>query len=222
MKAFYAGIIIGLGAFANLAVGGGILGAAIFSFALLTICALQYDLFTGKVGAVIFKEYKLSKFVLAYPLNMLGIAFVAAISSFAPGAKDIIAAASNITVLRIANPWWINILMGIICGMCVQIAVSGWKATKQPLVVMLPVIVFVVGKTNHCIADMYYVLMSVPQLGPAGLITIVWTTIGNIIGAAILSLAQAYDLRKRQAVDGNKSQSQNASIGTHPPHNTAS
>lgn len=51
MQAIYAGIVIGLAAAANLAVGGGIVGAAIFSFALLMICALKFHLFTGKVGA---------------------------------------------------------------------------------------------------------------------------------------------------------------------------
>ena len=57
LKKFYAGVVIGLGAAANLAIGGGIVGACIFSFALLLICALGFDLFTGKVGATFLGEY---------------------------------------------------------------------------------------------------------------------------------------------------------------------
>lgn len=89
MKAYYAGIIIGLGAAVNLAVGGGILGAALFSFALLMICALELDLFTGKVGATLLGEYSIVKLLLSYILNALGIATVGIICCFSPIAHEL-------------------------------------------------------------------------------------------------------------------------------------
>lgn len=64
-NSIYAGMLIGLGAVANLAVGG-LAGAILFSFALLMICALQYELFTGKVGATMLGEYKITHLALAY------------------------------------------------------------------------------------------------------------------------------------------------------------
>ena len=130
MKAFYAGIVIGLGAAANLAVGGGILGAAIFSFALLLICAQGYDLFTGKVGAMILGEYPLIKLAQAYFLNAAGILLVVGIMCFSPLDMMILKGAKDITALRCANSWYVNYLMGIICGMCVQLSVGGWRETK--------------------------------------------------------------------------------------------
>lgn len=182
MKAFYAGIVIGLGAAANLAVGGGILGAAIFSFALLLICAQGYDLFTGKVGATILGEYPLIKLAQAYFLNAAGILLVVGIMCFSPLDMTILKGAKDITALRCANSWYVNYLMGIICGMCVQLSIGGWRETKQPLVVMMPVVVFVMLKTNHCIADMFYLWYS----GTLGLEQLAWTTFGNVTGSALL------------------------------------
>jgi formate/nitrite transporter FocA (FNT family) len=83
MKAFYAGIIIGLGAAANLLIGG-LPGAVIFSFGLLMICALQYDLFTGKIGATILGEYKLGKLVAAFFFNFAGVLLVNLLLLFSP------------------------------------------------------------------------------------------------------------------------------------------
>ena len=44
-----AGILIALGATANLMLGG-VAGAIFFSFGLLTLCALEAKLYTGKIA----------------------------------------------------------------------------------------------------------------------------------------------------------------------------
>lgn len=224
MKAYYAGIIIGLGAVVNLAVGGGILGAALFSFALLMICALELDLFTGKVGATLLGEYSIVKLLLSYILNALGIATVGIICCFSPIAHLLQEQALIISNLRVSNHWLTNIMMGIFCGICVQLAVDGWKATKNPLPVMLPVIVFVMSKANHCIADMFYLIFA--QRHPAFL-TLLYTTIGNIIGAALMVAGRLWQGRNlrihvRATLPGaydNKQKTRHASKDSHPPHN---
>lgn len=184
LHAIYAGIIIGLGASANLAVGG-LPGAVIFSFALLMICALKYDLFTGKVGATVIGEYKPLHLIGAYLGNIEGIALVVVLVLFSPIRESITESATAIANMRLSNHWIANIIMGILCGMCVQLAVDGWKATKHPLAVMLPVVVFVVSKTNHCIADMFYFWISKMPIKQS-LFPILCTTIGNIIGAVLM------------------------------------
>ena len=187
-NSIYAGMLIGLGAVANLAVGG-LAGAILFSFALLMICALQYELFTGKVGATMLGEYKITHLALAYLGNAQGILFILACALFSPIADSLIAGAQAIADIRLTNHWIANIAMGILCGVCVQLAVDGWKATKHPLTVMLPVIVFVTGKTNHCIADMFYLWLSGTSL-KTSLWPLFCTTLGNIIGAGVLTLGK--------------------------------
>lgn len=181
LKKFYAGVVIGLGAVANLALGGGIVGACVFSFALLLICALGFDLFTGKVGATFLGEYELSSLAQAYFYNALGILFVVLLTWFSPKEEIMRETALAIAMAREETPILISVFMGIFCGMCVQLAVDGWRETKQPLVVMLPVIVFMGAGAHHCIADMFYVAYA----SGVGFYSILWTTIGNIIGSFI-------------------------------------
>lgn len=119
LKKFYAGVVIGLGAVANLAVGGGIVGACIFSFALLLICALGFDLFTGKVGATFLGEYSLTSLAQAYFYNAIGIAFVLLLSWFSPKRETMYETALAIATARENLPVLISIFMGVLCGMCV-------------------------------------------------------------------------------------------------------
>ena len=118
LHAIYAGIIIGLGASANLAIGG-LPGAVIFSFALLMICALKYDLFTGKVGAALIGEYKPLHLIGAYLGNIEGICLVIVLTLFSPIADSITESATTIANLRLSNHWISNIMLGGLCGMCV-------------------------------------------------------------------------------------------------------
>jgi len=119
LKKFYAGVVIGLGAVANLALGGGIVGACVFSFALLLICALGFDLFTGKVGATFLGEYELSSLAQAYFYNALGILFVVLLTWFSPKEEIMRETALAIAMTREETPILISIFMGIFCGMCV-------------------------------------------------------------------------------------------------------
>lgn len=186
IKSIYAGIIIGLGAMANLTIGG-LAGAVVFSFALLTICALQYNLFTGKVGAAVLGEYNWLDLLFTYLGNAQGICLVLVCALFSPIADSLIAAATAIAEMRLANHWMANVVLGLLCGMCVQLAVDNWKATHNPLAVMLPVVVFVVSKTNHCIADMFYLWLSGTKFATS-LFLLLCTTIGNVIGAILMVL----------------------------------
>jgi hypothetical protein len=53
--AILAGFLIGMGAIINLSVGG-IYGALLFAFGLMTIVSFKYNLFTGKAGLLVTKE----------------------------------------------------------------------------------------------------------------------------------------------------------------------
>lgn len=48
-KAFLAGLMISIGGFVNLSLGG-IAGALFFAVGLYAICALELNLYTGKIG----------------------------------------------------------------------------------------------------------------------------------------------------------------------------
>lgn len=62
VKSIYAGIMIGLGGIAYLAVQGGLLGAFLFSIGLISVIEFDLNLYTGKVAD--FENYKLNLFLI--------------------------------------------------------------------------------------------------------------------------------------------------------------
>ena len=50
IKGIYAGIMIGIGGIAYLAIPNKIVGSFIFSIGLLTVCMYGMNLYTGKIG----------------------------------------------------------------------------------------------------------------------------------------------------------------------------
>lgn len=54
LKGIAAGLILGVAALVNLMYGG-LIGAIFFALGLVTICVLELNLFTGKMGVVLNK-----------------------------------------------------------------------------------------------------------------------------------------------------------------------
>ena len=174
-------MLIGLACILNLKIGG-LIGALFFSLGLLGVCVLQLDLFTGKMRA--FYKGQISFVTLGIVLagNFVGILLM----SLASTSLDIVGQAQTLMQARAAVPFYRIILRGMICGLCVQIAVDMYKKNPNPLVVMGPAAAFVALGCNHCIADMFYWIKggTLPQL-----VQIFEALCGNVIGAMIFVIA---------------------------------
>ena len=98
----------------------------------------------------------------------------------------IVGEAQKLMQARAVLPFYVIILRGMVCGLCVQIAVDMYKKNPNPLVVMGPAAAFVALSCNHCIADMFYWIKggTLPQL-----VQIFEALCGNIIGAMIFVIA---------------------------------
>ena len=73
LSSILAGVCISIGCIVNLIVGGGPLGAILFTFGLITVVHYKYALFTGTAGFIELnkiKEYK--KIILILLGNILG------------------------------------------------------------------------------------------------------------------------------------------------------
>ena len=180
-----AGMMIGMAAMLNLQIGG-ILGACFFSLGLLAVCALQLDLFTGKIGAIMRKEITLWQATFVFLMNLVGILIIATISFAVPKFDAIKQAAQELMEGRQALPFIAIFTRGILCGICVQMAVDMYKALRHPFSAMLPIAAFVILGGCHCIADFFYWI-----IGGANwqIFQILYAALGNIIGAALFSLA---------------------------------
>lgn len=180
-----AGMMIGLGAILNLQLGD-ILGACFFSLGLLTVCVLQLDLFTGKFSTILRKEMKPVYLFTILGGNLLGIVIMIGLACALPNFTNIRAGAQAIMEQRAQLSWFILIARGVICGMCVQMAVDMWKKYQHPICAMMPIAAFVILGGAHCIADTFYWILG----GQMRQIVQIFEVIGgNVIGAMFFVVA---------------------------------
>lgn len=98
--------------------------------------------------------------------------------------------AQEIILARYARVWYEHILAGILCGVCIQIAVQSYQKERDNLSVILPVMVFILIKSEHCIADFFYYLVCKQM--PFNYILCVF--LGNFIGASLILLCNGDNL----------------------------
>ena len=185
-----AGIMIGLGAIVYLSVGK-IVGAFMFSIGLLAILHFRCRLFTGKAGGLATGAISLDDLAAIYIGNAFGtcaMAFIVhAVSRFGP----LVSQAQRIIEARIANFWYENLLLGVLCGILMFIAVGAYE--KIPILTMMCVATFILIGANHCVADMFYFWVGATnEIALDGLIALAWTSLGNIIGCNIIPFCQKY------------------------------
>ena len=182
-----AGICISLGGVVFLAVENRIVGAVLFSVALLCICFKGYALFTGRVGFVPEDHGKDALEILLLCLlgNALGTVLGGSLIRLAlPGLG---AAALTLCEGKLAQLWWSTLIRGGFCGVLMYLAVSTWRDSKTPLGILFCIPVFILSGFEHSIADIFYFAAS-------GLVSLraflfIWVVIlGNALGAMILPL----------------------------------
>lgn len=148
-----AGMAIAFGGFAYAAVGG-IIGALLFTFGLLTVVHYGWKLYTGAIGFIHgIKELWPTFIVLAG--NIVGCLAVALIARVSP--MEISSASEKILQARFATGIWQCGLLAIGCGFVVTTAVCfGRQGKFLPLLFGVPL--FISCGFPHCIADAFYYL----------------------------------------------------------------
>ena len=118
MKAFLAGMAIGIAALVNLQLGG-IAGAVFFAVGLLTICLNKWDLITGKGTPIIEGTIDPGDCMRVFFYNALGVALIWVACWASPNYPLWEERAIAIADTRIANPWYGNLGVSFICGCCI-------------------------------------------------------------------------------------------------------
>lgn len=181
MKKLYysvlAGMAIGIAAICNL-VSGGIIGAALFAFALSAIVCCKWTLFTGRAGFAAGRgEFLELALILFY--NAIGVA-LAVVLSDSIGALEVnaerIVALRRAAGLRVLLP---SVLTGVIMTVSVKCAREG-----QWLPLLLGIPTFVMCGFPHCVADIAYYCVARDM--PWG----VWlmSVAGNFVGCNLPTL----------------------------------
>ncbi len=179
-ESVFAGLLIGIAGLVFLHVGG-LGGAVLFAFGLMSVTLSKALLFTGKAGYLPLKEsLQLVPMVLFNAVGcllMAGIAYTTVRDSVnAQATLDTIMAA------REAASWNIAVT-SIGTGVIVTLAVHGVRnGTYLPLLYGVPV--FIMCGLPHSIADAFYYCMAILMGDFAPWMIIAWlcSVVGNYIG----------------------------------------
>ena len=179
-QSLFAGILIGLGAFGFLALGG-IPGAIIFAFGLICVVLSGSALYTGKAGCT----NDIPALVRIWFFNILACAVIGLVVYSLGG--EPVERARTVVAGRIAQGPWRSFLRAIGCGLIIDIAVWLYRTTKNILPVLFGVPLFILCGFYHSIADVVY-LVAAFKWSPALLWYYPIIVIGNYAGCNIRRL----------------------------------
>ena len=147
-----AGVSIGIAGFGYLAIGG-LAGAVLFAFGLLTVVGYELKLYTGTAGFITKNEAGQLLIILAG--NIAGCLLVALLSRMSPlGLQE---SAQGILEMRLATGALRCGLLGVGCGFIMTTAVT-FAREKNYLPLLFGVPLFIICGFTHCVADAFYYL----------------------------------------------------------------
>ena len=173
LSAILAGIFISVGCIVNLNVGG-IAGAILFTFGLLSVVHYQLKLYTGTAGFVDFRDINEWRYLLLILIgNIIGCHIMALLF----GTPELTEKCITIIQSRISHgPSVIALAAG--CGLIMTTAVQFARQGKfLPLLFGVPV--FILCGFAHSIADAFYFALGADVNAISTYLMIV---LGNLIG----------------------------------------
>ena len=196
IPAILAGICIGLGGTVYLSVENSVVGALLFSIGLLTILAFGFNLFTGKVGYALDNPPSyIGTLAIIWLGNFIGTGLMALLVRLTRVGDALAAKADILSAQKLADNPISILLLAIGCGMCMYIAVHQYKKQESMLrclFVVFPVMVFILCKFEHVIANMFYFALAGSYLSDTvtTFLYLIVMTAGNSIGGLLLPAAE--------------------------------
>ena len=182
-----AGILIAIGGSVFLACEDRVVGAVLFSVALLCICYKGYYLFTGKIGYLTETHTPRDLACLLTGLlgNLLTVCLLGYLIRYA--VPTVGKTAELVCQGKLAQMIPQTLLRAVFCGILMYLAVSIFRDSKTPIAILFGIPVFILSGFEHSIADMFYFAAS-GKTDVRTVIFILTAVLGNSLGAVILPL----------------------------------
>ena len=195
LSGILAGLSIGLGGVAFLSLESKVIGAAVFTVGLFTVCTMGFNLYTGKVCYAFDNDAQYAKNLPVIWLgNLCGAGLTAFFVSMTRNA-GIAEKAMALCAAKLDDSLVSLFFLGVLCNIFIYIAVEGYKNNPHEvgkyLSLFFGVMGFILCGTEHCVADMFYFWMAGAWSGQA-ILRIVVITLGNSVGGVLLPLARKY------------------------------
>jgi len=186
LSSILAGLCISIGCIVNLMVGGGPLGAVLFTFGLITVVHYKYALYTGTAGFVSSLKDIGILFWFILVGNWLGCYITSEVITYA--IPDITEKANSIVIARSQVDMWQAFIRAIFCGFLMTTAVKFARENRWlPLLFAVPV--FILAGFYHSIADAFYICTAeFNTITDAVRINWGMTILGNFVGCNLYRL----------------------------------
>ena len=185
-----AGICIAMGGCVFLSCESRVVGAVLFSIALLTICFFGFSLYTGKIGFLVASHTKNDVSVLLLGLlgNLIGTVIMGYLAAIAlPALKD---SAFTICSVKLSQTFVQTLIRGFFCGILMYIAVYVYREKKTVTGILFAIPVFILSGFEHSIANMFYFALS-GIVSAEAFVYIIVVIIGNSAGGLIIPALQS-------------------------------
>ena len=173
----FAGLLIGLGAYGFLALGG-IPGAVIFTFGLVCVVLSGSLLYTGKAGVMT----DIPALVRIWLFNVVGCILIGLLVLSIGGVPA--ERAQEVISGRLAQGPWRSFLRAVGCGLIIDIAVWLYRSTKSIVPILFGAPLFILCGFYHSIADVVYIVAAW-KWSPALLWYYPVIVIGNYVGCNV-------------------------------------
>lgn len=147
----FAGLLIGLGAYGFLALGG-IPGAVIFAFGLVGVVLSGTLLYTGKAGVMT----DIGALAKIWLFNVLGCVLIGLLVVSLGGVP--MERAQEVVAGRLAQGPWRSFLRAAGCGLIIDISVWLYRKSGSLVPILFGVPLFIVSGFYHSIADVVYLV----------------------------------------------------------------
>ena len=177
IRSILAGICIGLGGAIFIKLGG-VIGACMFAFGLLTVVHFKLPLYTGTAGFIELnklEEYK-KMFIILFG-NILGCILLSYMNIKGIDGSSIIQSRLDAGYLQ-------SFLNAIGCGLIMTLIVQGGR-DKNLLLILFGIPLFILLGFYHSIADAYYMMVTPEILRNDYLLTYLIIVAGNFVGCNV-------------------------------------
>lgn len=153
LNSILSGILISLGAYA-FSVTGGIVGAVLFAFGLVSIIYFGIPLYTGAVGNVQLTKNSLVNIVTVLFGNLIGCLLISFLY------QGDIESLSSVVNTKMSQDFYTVLSKGILCGVIIDCAVYLSKKKESMIPVLIGVPLFIMSGFLHSIAEPFYIMAS--------------------------------------------------------------
>lgn len=181
LKSIVAGICVSLGCLCYLSVENRIIGSLLFSVGIISIIIYGLNLYTGKIGLV--KSIgDLIDSIIYFFGNMVGSTIIYFLMLSTPIYIKIRVPLENIVADKVAMPYSDLFILGVICGILMLFAT---KCTKNLIMPILCISVFILIGAEHSVADSFYLLALNDMFMYYKMLAVI--ALGNACGAIIIN-----------------------------------